>query len=83
MIRAIPARWVVVSSVWIVPPLLFAEKYPAVATSEPWSYDIIVAFTLDGAEPTIGRMGSSPIAPQPGPARAVSPYPRRLVSVGL
>ena len=80
MIRAMPACWVVVSSVWMVPPLLFAEKYPAVATSVLWLYDIIVPLTLLGAPPTIGRIGSSPIAPQPGPARLVSAYPRSWLS---
>ena len=67
----------------MVSPLLLAEKYPAVATSELWSYDIIVLLTSAGAVPTSGRIGSSPMAPQPGPASAVSPYPRRLVSLGL
>ena len=70
--RAMPARCVVVISVRICPPLLFAEKYPAVAISLLWSYDVMVPLTFDGAEPTIGRIGSSPIAPQPGPARLVN-----------
>jgi hypothetical protein len=80
--RAIPVRCVAVSSVWIWPPLLFAEKYPAVATSVLWSYDIIVPLTLVGALPVIGSTGSSPIAPQPGPARFVNAYPRSEVSLG-
>jgi hypothetical protein len=51
-----------------------------VAISLLWSSEGIVPFTSVGAAPIIGRIGSSPIAPQPGPARAVSPYPRSWLS---